>query len=785
MKIFYKLTFLIYIFNYLLISNLNAVIINVPSDSLTIQSGINGSNNGDTVIVQPGTYIENLNFNGKKITVASKYLQTQDTSYISHTIINGNHNDAVVVFDSGENNSSVLCGFTITNGYSECGGGVVCYYSNPTLKYLSITENTATQKGGGIYIDNSSPILTNVTVKGNINIWGNGGGIYCTYSYPLLSNVTIVSNYTTASNSDGGGIMSTSWSLPVFDSENLCNIYLNKSGDKGNDIYITSNVTVNLDTFTVLNPDDYFAYPIDNLTLNIEHGKIEQSNQDLYVAPDGSNNNSGLNPDDPLQSLSYAFLKIIPDSISERTIHLENGTYSSSMTNEKFPINYRSNISIKGVNKRTCIIDGEKENNIFNCYSDSCFTVQNITIMNGVSDYGGGIFCIYSDFTLSDVIITENHAHDGGGLYIYESSLVFKNVTIKYNSSSDYGGGIYFGYQTSPVFDNVDKCDIFLNNSRVGNDLYVYNCSTINVVLDTFSVLHPDDYFASPIDDFIFKISNSKIAQVNQDLYVATDGSDNNSGFNSENPLLTISNAIARITADSLNPRIIFLKNGIYSNSQTGERFPLQWKSYVSLSGEDKNATILDAEKLGGIIFLDHDTCVSLNNITVQNGCTIQGGGIYCKYSILNIYDMIIYNNLAEGSSGWNPNGGGILSYRSKVNLDNVEIKNNNTSGEGGGISCGESELILVNVTLNKNIGSIGGGICILSSNTTIKNVIVNENIASLDGGGMYLFNSDPEIMNTLIVKNTASRSGGAICSRSGSSPLLTNVTIADVLVRY
>ncbi len=47
----------------------NARIINIPDDHETIQAGIDASEDDDTVLVQPGDYVENINFHGKSISV--------------------------------------------------------------------------------------------------------------------------------------------------------------------------------------------------------------------------------------------------------------------------------------------------------------------------------------------------------------------------------------------------------------------------------------------------------------------------------------------------------------------------------------------------------------------------------------------------------------------------------------------------------------------------------------------------------------------------------------------
>jgi len=45
--------------------------IHVPADYATIQGAIDAAVNGDIVLVAPGTYVENLDFLGKAITVQS------------------------------------------------------------------------------------------------------------------------------------------------------------------------------------------------------------------------------------------------------------------------------------------------------------------------------------------------------------------------------------------------------------------------------------------------------------------------------------------------------------------------------------------------------------------------------------------------------------------------------------------------------------------------------------------------------------------------------------------
>lgn len=173
----------------------------VPQQYSTIQSAVNAAGIGDTILVSPGFYYENINFIGKPVTVASQYLLTGDSSKIIQTVIDGNHAGPVVTFNSLEKETSVLVGFTLRNGQSEFGGGISCLNADPVLSNL-IIKNCSADNGGGIYLYESNAYIWRVALTGN-SATGYGGGISCDYyAYPAVYNTRIFNN----SASLGGGI---------------------------------------------------------------------------------------------------------------------------------------------------------------------------------------------------------------------------------------------------------------------------------------------------------------------------------------------------------------------------------------------------------------------------------------------------------------------------------------------------------------------------------------------------------------------------------------------------
>jgi len=201
----------------------------VPGRYSDIQLAVRDCNDGDVIVVDPGTYYETINFSGKNIVLTST--DPNDPNVVAGTIIDADGDGSVVTFENGETSEAVLTGFTITGGFGTLntdlnpevrilwGGGVYCFRASPTITNNVFTGNHAPNEIFGDTIEDlifgygaaiggveAYPIVTRNIINGN-TAYG-GAGIFIVGD-PVISNNVIYGNSAYV----GGGVIMAGGSL--------------------------------------------------------------------------------------------------------------------------------------------------------------------------------------------------------------------------------------------------------------------------------------------------------------------------------------------------------------------------------------------------------------------------------------------------------------------------------------------------------------------------------------------------------------------------------------------
>ena len=264
-------------------------------------------------------------------------------------------------------------------------------------------------------------------------------------------------------------------------------------------------------------------------------------------------------------------------------------------------------------------------------------------------------------------------------------------------------------------------------------------------------------------------------------LYVSENlGYDGNDG--SENrPFRTITKALEVGNGTELNPVTIHVEAGYYWGAPPGtdyyEDYPLNMKSWVSISGEGRDSTILDGIGLAQVIVCQNVSDLTIQGLTIINGRAgdNDGGGIYCYNS-----SPIITNNTIAGNSASDQAGGGICCDANSSPLIKENTIIANYAEWGGGICCIESSPTIMDNKITANSAGWGGGVYYINCSDMVylKNNAITRNRARLNGPGVVSWDSLLTIESCTITRNGGGEVSPGIFCWEGPYPVAINCIV-------
>ena len=457
-------------------------------DYTIIQAAIDACCPGDTVLVYPGRYFENLIIQTNGISLISLEALTGNEAFIDSTIIDGTMSSSVVCVYQNVQQVTIR-GFTFSNGKGNginFGPGSIAFLTN------CISRNNTARYGGGIDVAGASVVFSGVSICDNYAL-SHGGGLYAAAGTGYVNNIT-------------------------FDPINRCSIYNNRSGS-GQDIFIqnaVSDLSVYLDTFSVAEPTTYYAiYRSEGLNnyqmqIDIQNAHHQEIDSDLYVSPVGDDANNGLSPSSPIKTIHEAIYRIAADSLNQNTVHLLPGTYSRTDNDQVFPIALKSWTILQGSGMDSTEVVGSPHplipvgygstDTVFQTYSQPVVKLANLSVTTQDTNNDTVIMGVMSGslnlshFRIHDVnpnwtasiqvwlnnlddsnwdnLIIENiEASERGAISVYQGTIygamsgkisnsIFRNLSSTYTSASVWA---------DPLIQIIGDKHISLENCIVSN----------------------------------------------------------------------------------------------------------------------------------------------------------------------------------------------------------------------------------------------------------------------------------------------------------------------------
>ncbi|RRR65850.1 MAG: hypothetical protein EI684_21935 [Candidatus Viridilinea halotolerans] len=637
------------------------------------------------------------------LTILSGDLDQNDTPNF------GNRDNNAYHVVTGANNAT-LNGFTITGGNAngsdpnDRGGGIYNNNVSPTLRNLTISGNRATSVGGGVYNNSSTPSFSNVTISGNQA--SGGGGVFNSSSNASFANITISGNRAT---NDGGGVFNNG-GTPSFSNVTLSG---NRAIYQGGGVYNWGG------------------------TPNFSNSIIWGNSSQVF-----NNSSTPTYSYSLVQGLTPGGTGNLPGTTNPRFVNPIAFTEAPTTTGNYrlLPTSPVRDVGNNAANSTSTDLDG------------------NPRVSNGTIDLGPYEFQV---LTGTIFYVDKSRPDDDGTGTSWDQA--FRNLQTALLLAGS-GAEIWVAAGTYYPDEGAGQ----INNDRSATFLLRAGLAVYGGFVGHETALEQRDWLANLtiLSGDLQQNDAPNFGNRGDNAYSVVTGANNATldGFT-----LTAGNADGawpnNIGGGIYNPNVSpTLRNLTISGNQASGGGGGVYNSGGTPSFS--NVTVIGnrANNSGGGVYNNGGT-PSFSNVTISGNQANLGGGVLNNNSNASFTNVTLSGN----------QGGGVVNQGGTSSFSNVTISDN----QGGGVVNQGGTPSFSNVTISGNQASGGGGVYNSSGGTpSFSNVTISGNQANWNGGGVYNWNSSPIFTNVTISGNQATNDGGGVYN-NGGTPSFSNVTLS------
>lgn len=651
-----------------------------------------------------------------------------------------------------------LCVFE--DNYATRGGAISCLEgSSPVIQFNQFIRNHASDTGGAVYVYEAAPVIGGVGGAGNY-FQDNWAGAGADLRYEGTPGTPVNAKYNTFA-----GHLNSTYAVAPKTAFDLAECYA--TGD-----------------------------PI---------------TQDIYVSTTGSDEEDGLSWATAFQTLQHALSRAAGTPAEPITIHLAEGTYSTPLTGERFPLPLVSHAFIQGAGKDQTIMDTEALDGGLYGREITHVEISDITVTKALPNGGltlidttatavrqcrfdtcvaylhgdgGGIYLRNASPVIEDCDVIGNIAlGNGGGMVCDNGSPVISGCQFSYNSAyNENGGGICIINQSAPV---IEDSDFNGNHSHAGRGGAIYSDQS-SLVVRRCSVT--GNY--API--------GGGIACFASDASVLGGEPGDGNTFSGNT-----SGAGADLFCDAIPDPPIDAWNGSFQGSVTSDYYVsppeafdvsghqsqlqlIEQDVYVAPDGDDANDGLTPDTAFRTI----HHAMSRIYGTSGNPRTVHLAPGRYARSVTGEVFPLPMIRHVSlsgnndvevdlESPLGMEPYacGGMVGRHDTDVTIAGLKITGAAILGAVRLFDCNDIVIadcrFMQNYTKGALTGGYGGGITCTRSSPRIENCLFwKNNVLSGNGGAVACLESSPSVAHCTLYQNLAQNDGGGIYTvDTGSSP--------------